>query len=100
MAEETKKKVTKKTEETTETKVSLKDKIMDTKVAKYLKVHGKDLIIGFGIGGGTTAAGYGVYRLVKAKKDNALEYDELPEGNDPYLESIVTSENDSAPVEE
>lgn len=82
------------------TKISLMDKIKNSRPAKYLKVHGKDLLIGFGIGGGTTAAGFGVYKLVKANKAKQLDIYDLPSTeDDPYL-SEVTSSDEAAPTEE
>lgn len=80
------------------TKTSLMDKIKNSRPVKYLKVHGKDLLIGAGIGGGTTAAGFGVYKLVKNHKATQLE--EIPSTeDDPYL-SEVTSSDEAAPTEE
>lgn len=95
---EAKKKVTTKTEET---KVSLKDKIVGSKPVKWLKVNWKGLLIGFGTGtaaGAGAVAAYNHSQKIK-EQQGELEVDELPNGDDPYLESIVTS-TDSAPTEE
>lgn len=83
------------------TKISLMDKIKNSRPAKYLKVHGKDLLIGFGIGSGTAAAGYGTYKLVKNHKaKQELDIYDLPSTeDDPYL-SEVTSSDEAAPTEE
>lgn len=97
----------KKTEKATEAtkaevaKTSVIDKIKESRPVKYLKVHGKDLLIGIGIGGGTTAAGFGIAHLVKANKaKQELDIDELPvTEDDPYL-SEVTSSDEAAPTEE
>lgn len=81
-------------------KTSVIDKIKESRPVKYLKVHGRDLLIGFGIGGGTTAAGFGIAHLVKANKAKQLDIDELPvTEDDPYL-SDVTSSDEAAPTEE
>ena len=96
----------KKTEKETETKAevtktSLTDKIKNSRPVKYLKVHGRDLLIGIGIGGGTTAAGFGIAHLVKANKaKQELDIYDLPSTEeDPYL-SDVTSSDSAAPTEE
>lgn len=81
------------------TKTSLMDKIKNSRPVKYLKVHGKDLLIGAGIGGGTTAAGFGVYKLVKNHKATQLEA-EIPSTEEDFYQSEVTSSDEAAPTEE
>jgi hypothetical protein len=83
------------------TKISLMDKIKNSRPAKYLKVHGKDLLIGFGIGSGTAAAGYGTYKLVKNHKAKQLDIYDLPSTeDDPYLSDVTSDSGSAAPTEE
>ena len=91
MAEKKEAKVTK----IEETKVSLKDKIAGSKPAKWLKVNWKGLLIGFGTGtaaGAGAMAAYNHSQKIKEQQGDLDVYD-LPEGNDPYLEVVTSSES-------
>ena len=86
-----KKKATKTNEET---KISLKDKIVDSKPVKWLKVNWKGLLIGFGTGAAAGAGAVAAYNHSQKVSEQQGELDiyDLPSTEeDPYLESDVTS---------
>lgn len=92
---EKKEKVTKVNEET---KVSIKDKIVDSKPIKWLKVNWKGLLIGFGTGaaaGVGAAAAYSHSQKVKEAQGDLDIYD-LPEGGDPYLNPVTSDSTDNS----
>ena len=90
------------------------EKVKNSKPVKYLRVHGKDIAIGAGIGAAVTGGAVGISHAVKAKKaakleevepqyEPELEYDELPSETDDYLEEIeaqLASDNDPEIVHE
>ena len=86
-----------------DTKVSLKDKIGNSKAVKVCKANWKPFAVGFGSATGIGLLGWILWKVfgVRPAANQDLDIYDLPSEEDPYL-SDVTSFDDAtdAPTEE
>lgn len=99
------KKTTKATAKNEETKISLKDKFNENveKGKKVVKANWKPFTAGFGTATGIGLLAWLLWKIfgVRPAANANLDYDELPNEEDPYLESEpVTSDSAETTPEE